>query len=116
MLTPAQVHNLLGTLQAQFKGNEYDVTSRNCNHFSDVLVMHLVGRPIPSHVNRLARGMSWFAAPISFLPNRVTRVSRSSRSSQSSNSIRASRAANKADREASERERMNRQDADPNEW
>ena len=59
---------------------------RNCNHFSNELVMHLVGRPIPSHINRIARAGNVFSAPINLMPKRMQRLSVSSHSSRSSRS------------------------------
>jgi hypothetical protein len=86
VLTPSQVHDLVLTLQTSFMGNSYDVVNRNCNHFSNELVMHLIGRPIPAFVNRLARAGSIFSTPINRLPARWKRLSRSSNSRSSASS------------------------------
>ncbi|XP_016976571.1 deubiquitinase DESI2 [Drosophila rhopaloa] len=48
------VERIVDQLGAQFPGNSYHLTSRNCNHFSNSLVQIVCGRKIPGWVNRLA--------------------------------------------------------------
>jgi hypothetical protein len=42
----------LGALSMEFKANEYDILGKNCNHFSEAICMRLVGKRLPSFVNR----------------------------------------------------------------
>ena len=46
-------------LKREFAAKEYSLVSQNCNHFADALCMRLLGKRIPSFVNRLARIGSW---------------------------------------------------------
>lgn len=85
-LSKAQVHELVLSMQTDFMGNEYDVITRNCNSFSNTLVLKLIGVPIPDFVNRLARAGSIFAEPINRLPTRWKMLSRSSNSRSSASS------------------------------
>ena len=45
--------------KGKFKARDYSLVSQNCNHFADYLCQRLVGKRIPSFVNRLARIGSW---------------------------------------------------------
>ena len=49
-----KVIHTLDKLKEKWLGTEYDLIRKNCNHFSSAVCMLLVGRPIPSWVNRLA--------------------------------------------------------------
>lgn len=53
-LTQAEVLQLVQTMGAEYKGNRYHLLQRNCNHFATDLCTHLVGKPAPSWINRLA--------------------------------------------------------------
>lgn len=44
----------LSEVKQKFLPDEYDLIRKNCNHFANALVWRLLGRQIPSHVNRLA--------------------------------------------------------------
>lgn len=39
----------------EYKGNEYNLITKNCNHFCNDACIRLTGNPIPSWVNPLAR-------------------------------------------------------------
>lgn len=82
-LSASQVTDLVISMQSHYMGHEYDVISRNCNHFANELCMHLVGTPIPDHINRLARAGSVLSTPMSLLPARWKTISRSSNSRSS---------------------------------
>mmetsp|Transcript_31717 Transcript_31717/g.41925 ORF Transcript_31717/g.41925 Transcript_31717/m.41925 type:complete len:239 (+) Transcript_31717:299-1015(+) len=45
----------IGPLRKQFTRFNYDLSTRNCNHFSEALCKALTGRSIPGWVNRAAR-------------------------------------------------------------
>ncbi len=77
-LSARQVQMLVLSMQNAYLGREYDVIKRNCNTFSNDLVTHLVGVPIPDHVNRLARTGSIFSSSINKLPGRWRALSQSS--------------------------------------
>lgn len=49
-----ELQNALDTLHDDFQPDNYDLVTRNCNHFCNELVIQLVGKPLPSHVNRMS--------------------------------------------------------------
>jgi hypothetical protein len=46
-------------VKREFKANEYSLIGQNCNHFSERFSLRLLGRRIPSFINRLARAGTW---------------------------------------------------------
>jgi hypothetical protein len=50
----AEIRAILEQIALDYPGNSYHILNRNCNHFSDDLCRRLVGRGIPSYINRLA--------------------------------------------------------------
>jgi len=63
----------------EWQGDNYDVTRRNCNHFSNALAIAMVGTSIPSWVNRGANsldkirtGMEYTARTINVISNSKT--------------------------------------------
>ena len=44
----------LDNLKAKYKGNTYNLISRNCNHFANEFCKEILGRGIPGYINRLA--------------------------------------------------------------
>ncbi|XP_012067534.1 deSI-like protein At4g17486 isoform X2 [Jatropha curcas] len=51
----ADVRALMEDLAAEYKGNAYNLITKNCNHFCNDACIKLTGNPIPNWVNRLAR-------------------------------------------------------------
>ena len=51
----SEVREIIGELRQDWKANEYHLTSKNCNHFSEALCNALCNKSIPGWVNRLAR-------------------------------------------------------------
>eukprot|EP00742_Colponemidia_sp_Colp-10_P005087 GILJ01005433.1.p1 GENE.GILJ01005433.1~~GILJ01005433.1.p1 ORF type:complete len:226 (+),score=8.72 GILJ01005433.1:60-680(+) len=65
-LTRTEILRVVSDLQLEFQGRNYHVLSRNCNTFTNVLAKRLLGKGIPSYVNRLAS----FGKPFScFMPS-----------------------------------------------
>ncbi|KAK9229629.1 hypothetical protein WN944_022592 [Citrus x changshan-huyou] len=52
---PAEVRTVMEDLAEEYKGNAYNLITKNCNHFCNDACIRLTGNPIPSWVNRLAR-------------------------------------------------------------
>ncbi|TVU31911.1 hypothetical protein EJB05_23616 [Eragrostis curvula] len=52
--TVAQVNRILRELSREWPGHSYDLLSRNCNHFCDVLCERLGAPKLPGWVNRFA--------------------------------------------------------------
>lgn len=53
-LSPHQVAELVDAMAHVWKGNLYNLLTRNCNHFASDLCERLTGAPAPDWVNRLA--------------------------------------------------------------
>ncbi|XP_038994400.1 deSI-like protein At4g17486 isoform X2 [Hibiscus syriacus] len=54
-LGPVDVRGIMEDLAEEYKGNAYNLITKNCNHFCNDACIRLTGNPIPSWVNRLAR-------------------------------------------------------------
>eukprot|EP00656_Telonema_subtile_P020763 TRINITY_DN21838_c0_g1_i1.p1 TRINITY_DN21838_c0_g1~~TRINITY_DN21838_c0_g1_i1.p1 ORF type:complete len:352 (-),score=102.20 TRINITY_DN21838_c0_g1_i1:59-1114(-) len=52
--SPQAVEAVLKDLYTRFRAQDYSLTHRNCNHYSDALCTQLLGRGIPKRLNRLA--------------------------------------------------------------
>ncbi|KAJ7962780.1 DeSI-like protein [Quillaja saponaria] len=50
-----EVRTIMEELAGEYRGNAYNLISKNCNHFCNDACVRLTGNPIPSWVNRLAR-------------------------------------------------------------
>ncbi|XP_055830119.1 uncharacterized protein LOC129899255 isoform X2 [Solanum dulcamara] len=53
--TPGEVRRVMEELADKYKGNAYNLITKNCNHFCSDACVKLTSNPIPSWVNRLAR-------------------------------------------------------------
>ncbi|XP_044496006.1 deSI-like protein At4g17486 [Mangifera indica] len=54
-MSPSEVRAVMEDLADDYKGNAYNLITKNCNHFCNDACIRLTGNPIPSWVNRLAR-------------------------------------------------------------
>ncbi|KAL0441685.1 UNVERIFIED_CONTAM: DeSI-like protein [Sesamum radiatum] len=54
-MTPGEVRGMMEELAEKYRGDAYNLITKNCNHFCDDACIKLTGNPIPSWVNRLAR-------------------------------------------------------------
>ncbi|XP_059303520.1 deSI-like protein At4g17486 [Lycium ferocissimum] len=54
-MSHGQVRRVMEELADKYKGNAYNLITKNCNHFCNDACLKLTGNPIPSWVNRLAR-------------------------------------------------------------
>ncbi|XP_053406575.1 deubiquitinase DESI2-like [Mercenaria mercenaria] len=52
--TMDEVSKIVEELGKQFKGDQYHLLSKNCNHFTAALTKILCGKEPPSYINRLA--------------------------------------------------------------
>jgi len=51
---PNDVRRITEEIGKEFRGDQYHLLNRNCNHFTAALVQVLCGKELPSWVNRLA--------------------------------------------------------------
>uniref|UniRef100_A0A2N9IDV3 PPPDE domain-containing protein n=1 Tax=Fagus sylvatica TaxID=28930 RepID=A0A2N9IDV3_FAGSY len=54
-LGPVEVRAVMEELAGEYRGNAYNLITKNCNHFCNDACIRLTGNPIPSWINRLAR-------------------------------------------------------------
>ncbi|KAG7018383.1 DeSI-like protein [Cucurbita argyrosperma subsp. argyrosperma] len=54
-MSEAEVRSLMEELGKDYRGNAYNLITKNCNHFCNHVCIKLTGNPIPNWVNRLAR-------------------------------------------------------------
>ncbi|KAH6755182.1 PPPDE putative thiol peptidase family protein [Perilla frutescens var. hirtella] len=54
-MSAAQVRGLMEKFAEKYRGNAYNLITKNCNHFCNDACIQLTGNPIPNWVNRLAR-------------------------------------------------------------
>lgn len=54
-MSRGDVRGIMEELAQVYKGNAYNLITKNCNHFCNDASVRLTGNPIPSWVNRLAR-------------------------------------------------------------
>lgn len=54
-MKPAEVRALMVELGQIYKGNAYNLFTKNCNHFCNDACIKLTGNSIPKWVNRLAK-------------------------------------------------------------
>lgn len=52
--TPSDIKCIVELLGQQFRGDQYHLLNKNCNHFSAAFLQELCGKELPSWVNRLA--------------------------------------------------------------
>ncbi|KNC45902.1 ethylene-responsive element-binding protein [Thecamonas trahens ATCC 50062] len=69
-LDNTEIRRLVDDMGREFLGSEYNLLSRNCNHFADAFARRLIGQGIPGWVNRLATIGTWFPCllPASLVP------------------------------------------------
>ena len=60
-MNPRDLDYLLDELRKEFKGDDYHILLRNCNHFADAFIQRLLQKDIPGYVNRLAYVGSMFS-------------------------------------------------------
>lgn len=51
---PDEIDAIIKAAAEEFQGREYNLLSRNCNHFTDYLCMKLTGSKAPAWLNRAA--------------------------------------------------------------
>ncbi|KAL2234572.1 deSI-like protein At4g17486 [Sesamum indicum] len=54
-MSPGEVRRVMEELADKYRGNAYNLITKNCNHFCNDACVRLTGNPIPNWVNRLAR-------------------------------------------------------------
>ncbi|XP_064623553.1 deubiquitinase DESI2-like [Lineus longissimus] len=52
--SPADIRTLVDQFGKEYRGDQYHLLNKNCNHFTSALVQILCGKELPSWVNRLA--------------------------------------------------------------
>ncbi|KAF8041776.1 hypothetical protein BT93_A0393 [Corymbia citriodora subsp. variegata] len=64
---PAEVRAVMEDLAQDYRGDAYNLITKNCNHFCNDACIKLTGNPIPNWVNRLARiGINSVATMVSY--------------------------------------------------
>jgi hypothetical protein len=66
--TSSDLDSILDDLRPHFRGDKYNILSKNCNSFSDALCQKLVRKPIPGFVNRMATIGTYFEC---IIPNQL---------------------------------------------
>ncbi|TNV75520.1 hypothetical protein FGO68_gene7765 [Halteria grandinella] len=51
----SKIQQTIEMVKDQFKANQYNLIQQNCNHFTEALSIALVGKRIPSYINRASR-------------------------------------------------------------
>ena len=51
----SKVQTCLDLVTQQFKANQYNLIGQNCNHFTEAFALQLLGKRIPSYINRASR-------------------------------------------------------------
>ncbi|XP_031105873.1 deSI-like protein At4g17486 [Ipomoea triloba] len=54
-MAAGEVRRVMEELSQKYRGNAYNLITKNCNHFCNDACIRLTGNPIPRWVNRLAR-------------------------------------------------------------
>jgi hypothetical protein len=54
LASSSAVGTAIEELRHEFKGSDYNILERNCNHFAEALVWRLLGKQLPGYVNRMA--------------------------------------------------------------
>lgn len=54
-MTQREVRAVMEKLSEKYRGDAYNLITKNCNHFCNDACVKLTGNPIPNWVNRLAR-------------------------------------------------------------
>ena len=70
-LSPAQIKDVIHNLRLTYRGDNYNLiskcgmnvilTARNCNDFSNEFCSIIVGKGIPSYINRCASVANWMS-------------------------------------------------------
>lgn len=85
-LTYKEIKSVVDKLKDEFIGNTYNLTNRNCNHFSNRLVNELLGKNIPGYVNRAAGFGGMFSSVLDFFKMKPASLSSASNPNASSSS------------------------------
>ncbi|CAI2381636.1 unnamed protein product [Moneuplotes crassus] len=51
----SEFYRALEIVKQDFEANQYNVLTKNCNHFSDAICRKMLGRGIPGYINRMAK-------------------------------------------------------------
>ena len=62
--TSRDMDKILDELRVEFRGSDYNIILRNCNHFAEAFVKKLLNKEIPGYINRLAFIGSFFSCLI----------------------------------------------------
>ena len=52
---PIQFQTFIDQMSLDYAGDSYHLIAKNCNHFTNDVLMKLIKRPAPGWVNRVAR-------------------------------------------------------------
>ena len=93
---------IISDLRSEFGPQNYNILTKNCNHFSNALVWVLLRREVPSYINRLA----YIGSYVSFLfPKKMLEGAPVGDSSESANGFQVSGGRNRSSLGGSERKK-----------
>lgn len=67
------IERALEVLRPNFQPSDYDLVTRNCNHFCDAFLQEILGKQLPGHVNRMSN--VWTTANIEWVVPKTIRQS-----------------------------------------
>jgi deubiquitinase DESI2 len=68
----SDINRVIDDIKREFRGPDYHIMNKNCNHFANTFARKLIGQPIPAYINRMADCGNFFGCIINPLINLIT--------------------------------------------